>query len=111
MLEFSAEKLRVNVCTIMSMMSEQMLPSACEVDIAGVVGMYALQLASGRPAHWSTGTIIMVAMRTSASSFTAETGPRISCRISVLRRRQSWARRLARRTPSVPWKVAQTLAP
>ena len=39
----------VNVCTIMSMMSEQMLPSACEVDIAGVVGMYALQLASGTP--------------------------------------------------------------
>ena len=40
----------VNVCTIMSMMSEQMLPSACEVDIAGVVSMYSLQLASGRPA-------------------------------------------------------------
>jgi L-fucose isomerase-like protein len=39
----------VNVCTIMSMMSEQMLPSACEVDIAGVVGMYALQLANGTP--------------------------------------------------------------
>ena len=39
----------VNVCTIMSMMSEQMMPSACEVDIAGVVSMYALQLASGRP--------------------------------------------------------------
>jgi len=39
----------INVCTIMSMMSEQMLPSACEVDIAGVVSMYALQLASGRP--------------------------------------------------------------
>jgi L-fucose isomerase-like protein len=39
----------VNVCTIMSMMSEQMLPSACEVDIAGVVAMYALQLASGNP--------------------------------------------------------------
>ena len=38
----------VNVCTIMSMMSEQMLPSACEVDIAGVVSMYALQLASGQ---------------------------------------------------------------
>ncbi len=43
------KNLGVNVCTIMSMMSEQMLPSACEVDIAGVVGMYALQLASGRP--------------------------------------------------------------
>jgi L-fucose isomerase-like protein len=39
----------VNVCTIMSMMSEQMLPSACEVDIAGVVSMYALQLAGQRP--------------------------------------------------------------
>jgi L-fucose isomerase-like protein len=39
----------VNVCTIMSMMSEQMMPSACEVDIAGVVSMYALQLASARP--------------------------------------------------------------
>jgi L-fucose isomerase-like protein len=39
----------VNVCTIMSMMSERLMPSACEVDIAGVVSMYALQLASGRP--------------------------------------------------------------
>jgi L-fucose isomerase-like protein len=39
----------VNVCTIMSMMSQKMMPSACEVDIAGVVSMYALQLASGRP--------------------------------------------------------------
>jgi L-fucose isomerase-like protein len=39
----------VNVCTVMSMMSEQMMPSACEVDIAGVVSMYALQLASGKP--------------------------------------------------------------
>lgn len=39
----------VNVCTIMSMMSERLMPSACEVDIAGVVAMYALQLASGRP--------------------------------------------------------------
>ena len=39
----------VNVCTIMSMMSEQFMPSACEVDITGAVSMYALQLASGRP--------------------------------------------------------------
>lgn len=41
--------LGVNVCTIMSMMSETLMPSACEVDIAGVVAMYGLQLASGRP--------------------------------------------------------------
>jgi L-fucose isomerase-like protein len=39
----------VNVCTIMSMMSERMMPSACEVDIAGVISMYALQIAGGRP--------------------------------------------------------------
>jgi L-fucose isomerase-like protein len=39
----------VNCCTIMSMMSEKLMPSACEVDIAGAVAMYALQLASGKP--------------------------------------------------------------
>ena len=39
----------VNCCTIMSMMSEGLLPSACEVDVTGVVTMYALQLASGKP--------------------------------------------------------------
>ncbi|HEY64817.1 MAG TPA: fucose isomerase [Caldilineae bacterium] len=36
-------------CTIMSMLSNALLPSACETDIAGVVGMYILQLASGKP--------------------------------------------------------------
>jgi L-fucose isomerase-like protein len=39
----------VNVCTLMSMMSNELMPSACEVDITGVVSMYALQLASGTP--------------------------------------------------------------
>ncbi|MFO7694986.1 MAG: L-fucose/L-arabinose isomerase family protein [Vicinamibacterales bacterium] len=39
----------VNCCTLMSMMSERLMPSACEVDVAGAVSMYALQLASGRP--------------------------------------------------------------
>jgi L-fucose isomerase-like protein len=38
-----------NVCTSMSMMSEAMLPSACEVDVTGVLTMYAMQLASGTP--------------------------------------------------------------
>jgi len=33
----------------MSMMSEQLLPSACEVDITGVASMYALQLAANSP--------------------------------------------------------------
>ena len=36
-------------CTVMSMMSENLMSSACEVDICGVVGMHALQLASGTP--------------------------------------------------------------
>jgi L-fucose isomerase-like protein len=40
----------INACTLMSMLSERMMPSACEVDIAGAVSMYALQLASGSPA-------------------------------------------------------------
>ena len=38
-----------NVCTSMSMMSENMLPSACEVDVTGTLTMYAMQLASGTP--------------------------------------------------------------
>jgi L-fucose isomerase-like protein len=37
-------------CTLMSMMSEGLLPSACETDIAGLLGMYVLQSASGEPA-------------------------------------------------------------
>jgi len=36
-------------CTVMSMMSNDLMPSACETDIAGVVGMLALTLASGNP--------------------------------------------------------------
>lgn len=43
------ENFGVNVCTVMSMLSERLMPSACEVDIPGVVAMYALQLASGQP--------------------------------------------------------------
>jgi len=39
----------INVCTIMSMLSENRLPSACEVDITGVLTMYAMQLASDSP--------------------------------------------------------------
>jgi L-fucose isomerase-like protein len=38
-----------NVCTSMSMMSENFMPSACEVDVTGVLTMYAMQLASGTP--------------------------------------------------------------
>ena len=37
-------------CLTMSMMSNQLLPCACEVDVAGVTAMYALVLATGNPA-------------------------------------------------------------
>ncbi len=36
-------------CVTMSMMGEELMPSACEVDIMGAVSMYALALASGAP--------------------------------------------------------------
>ena len=39
----------INACTLMSMMSDKLMPSACETDVAGTVSMYALTLASGTP--------------------------------------------------------------
>ena len=43
-------------CAVMSMMSNALMPSACETDITGAIGMYAMALASGRPsalADWN----------------------------------------------------------
>src|SRR5215468_5709308 len=39
------ENLGIVPCTIMSMMSDNLLSSACETDVCGVIGMHALQLA------------------------------------------------------------------
>ena len=36
-------------CTVMSMMSNRLMPSACETDIAGTIAMMALAYASGKP--------------------------------------------------------------
>ncbi|HOS89424.1 MAG: hypothetical protein WBK43_02950 [Prolixibacteraceae bacterium] len=36
-------------CVTMAMMGEKMMPSACEVDVAGAVAMYALALAADKP--------------------------------------------------------------
>jgi L-fucose isomerase-like protein len=41
------DALRIFPCSIMSMMSDDLFPSACEVDVMGAVAMYALQLAGG----------------------------------------------------------------
>ena len=43
------ENLGVVPCTVMSMMSENLLSSACEVDVCGTLSMHMLQLASGTP--------------------------------------------------------------
>jgi L-fucose isomerase-like protein len=43
------ENLGVVPCTVMSMMSDSLFSSACEVDICGVLGMHALRLASETP--------------------------------------------------------------
>ncbi len=42
--------LGINVCSIMSVMSGQLMPSACEVDVMGALSMYALSIASMKPA-------------------------------------------------------------
>lgn len=44
------ENLGINVCSIMSVMSGQLMPSACEVDVMGALSMYALASCSLNPA-------------------------------------------------------------
>jgi len=39
----------VSPCVLMSMMSNRLMASACETDVSGLVGMYALQSASESP--------------------------------------------------------------
>ena len=67
-------------CTIMSMMSNDLIPSACEVDVPGTLSMYMLALASGRRRRCWTGTTTTAAIPTSASASTAPTCPSTSSR-------------------------------
>jgi len=39
----------ISPCTVMSMMSNQLLPAACEVDVTGALSMFILQQASTKP--------------------------------------------------------------
>jgi len=43
------ENIGIVPCTVMSMMSNDLMPSACETDVPGVIGMYAMAVASGKP--------------------------------------------------------------
>lgn len=36
-------------CSAMSMLSDRLMPSACEVDVMGAIAMYSMVLASGKP--------------------------------------------------------------
>lgn len=51
------ENLGINVCSIMSVMSGQLMPSACEVDVMGALSMYALASSNLSPARSRTGII------------------------------------------------------
>jgi L-fucose isomerase-like protein len=50
------ENFGVVPCTAMSMLTNALIPAACETDVTGLAAMYALQQASGRPsalADWN----------------------------------------------------------
>ena len=56
------EYMRITPCTIMSMMSSNLRPSACETDVTGAVSMYILQLASGKPSalvDWNNNCVVI----------------------------------------------------
>ena len=91
-------------CTLMSMASNGLIPSACETDVVGVVAMLALQLASVVPARWSIGTITTVTIRTRPSSFTAPT----CLRTFSSRRSHGW---IIRRSSPVPSGARTRMGP
>lgn len=41
--------LKIVPCGVMSLLSNELMPTACEVDVMGALSMYALQLAAGSP--------------------------------------------------------------
>lgn len=62
------------ICLTMSMLSDKKTPCACEVDLGGVLGMYALTLASGNPSallDWNNnyGTHRDMCVNTHCSNF------------------------------------------
>jgi spore coat polysaccharide biosynthesis predicted glycosyltransferase SpsG len=68
-------------CTIMSMMSDNLIPSACETDVPGTLSMYMLALARARLRRCWTGTTTTAAIPTSASASTAPTCPSTSSKM------------------------------
>ena len=78
------EALKIFPCSIMSLMSNELLPSACEVDVMGALAMYALQLAGGTPTalfDWNNNNgddpdeLILFHCSNTATSFMKEVKP------------------------------------
>ena len=92
----------INVCTLMSMMSEKLMPSACEVDIPGVVAMYALQLASGTPSALVDWNNNYGDDPNKCVFFHCGNWARASCQASKSRLPRSWLPPLAMRIPMAP---------
>jgi L-fucose isomerase-like protein len=87
----------------MSMMSNSFLPSACETDIAGLVGMYVLQAASDEPAallDWNNN--YGGRPRQGRRVPLLEPAEGVLHRISGWTTRRSSPARSARRTPTAP---------
>lgn len=67
------ENLGINVCSIMSVMSGQLMPSACEVDVMGALSMYALASSNLSPASIADWNNNFGDDRDKCVLFTAET--------------------------------------
>ena len=68
--------LKIFPCSIMSMMSNELLPAACEVDVMGAMAMYAMQLGRRRRLRrCSIGTTTTAKIPTSSWSSIAATRP------------------------------------
>lgn len=95
----------------MSMYSDNLMPSGCEVDITGVISMYALQLASGKPSalvDWNNNytlepdKCVLFHCGNWARSFFG--GNESACATA-----RSWPPSWARKTPMAPCPLAQPL--
>ena len=89
-------------CTVMSMMSNDLLSSACEVDIAGVIGMHALRLASETPSALLDWNNNYGEIPTKRSASIAAICRSISSKASAWISRRSSRARSARRIRSAP---------
>jgi L-fucose isomerase-like protein len=91
-------------CTVMSMMSNGLQSSACEVYVPGVVGMHALRWLREPPAHCSIGITITAAIRIKPSASTAATCRSISsARFAWIFRKSSQARWGGSTRSSLAW--------